>query len=202
MTRVLITGFGPFPGAPSNPTMRIARRLGSLRRVGLQNTTRIVRLLPTTWAMLDDVPGMLAETRPDLVLMFGLAGRRQKITPERRAINQASLLRTDAVGGNPASALLAKGQPFAMRSSIDPVRLVAALRRAGLPAAPSNTAGDYLCNALSWHVLASGIPAVFIHVPRPRRMGRPLATRKHARPGMADLQRAAEILLTESLRQK
>jgi hypothetical protein len=39
-------------------------------------------------------------------------------------------------------------------------------------------------------------------VPRPRRMGRPLATRKHARPGMADLQRAAEILLTESLRQK
>ena len=30
--RVLITGFGPFPGAPHNPTMPLVKRLVQLRR--------------------------------------------------------------------------------------------------------------------------------------------------------------------------
>ena len=30
--RILITGFGPFPGAPFNPTMALVKRLTELRR--------------------------------------------------------------------------------------------------------------------------------------------------------------------------
>jgi hypothetical protein len=30
--RILITGFGPFPGAPHNPTMPLVARLTRLRR--------------------------------------------------------------------------------------------------------------------------------------------------------------------------
>jgi pyroglutamyl-peptidase len=202
MTRVLITGFGPFPGAPSNPTMSIATRLGKLRRVRWQRVTRQVRLLPTTWAMLETIPALVAEMRPDVILMFGLAGRRRRITPERRAINQASVLRTDAAGRKPSSPVLACAQCFTLRSSIDPVRMTATLRRQRLPAEVSNSAGDYLCNALLWHALSTGIPAIFVHVPRPRRRGRPIAPSKHPRPSMEDLHRAAEVMLNEVLRRR
>jgi pyroglutamyl-peptidase len=85
--RILITGFGPFPGAPSNPTMRIATRLGQLRRPRYAGLRRIVRLLPTTWAMLDGLPKAVLDLDLDAVLMFGLAGRRRKVTPEARGVN-------------------------------------------------------------------------------------------------------------------
>ncbi|MGL5114121.1 MAG: pyroglutamyl-peptidase I, partial [Beijerinckiaceae bacterium] len=87
--RVLITGFGPFPGAPSNPTMRLAGKLSTLRRPRYANTERVLRLLSTIWAMLDDVPAMLEDIRPDAILMFGVAGRRRHVTPESRLVNRA-----------------------------------------------------------------------------------------------------------------
>jgi pyroglutamyl-peptidase len=35
---ILVTGFGPFPGAPFNPTGPLVERLARLRRPALANT--------------------------------------------------------------------------------------------------------------------------------------------------------------------
>lgn len=200
MPRILITGFGPFPGAPSNPTMRLARHLGGLRRVRLQGATPVVRLLPTTWAMLESVGKLVADLKPDAVLMFGLAGRRRQITPEVRALNHASRLRVDAQGGLPNARQLAPGADLARSGTIDARRMVVALRAAGLPASTSRDAGDYLCNALFWRVLETGCPCIFVHVPRPMRRTLPKGRRKRPRPTMGQLERAGEIALDQVLR--
>jgi pyroglutamyl-peptidase len=200
MPTVLITGFGPFPGAPNNPTMRLARHLGSVRRMRFAGLRRVVRLLPTTWAMLDDLPNQVADVRPDAVLMFGLAGRRRRVTPEARAINRAGPLRIDADGGLPPNHLLSKGAAFARTGGIDATRMTAAMRRARLPAAVSRDAGDYLCNALFFRMCEQDRPCIFVHVPRPVRPTLPKGRMKRPRPAMRTLERAAEVALAEVLR--
>lgn len=195
MPRILITGFGPFPGQPSNPSMRLARHAGRAKALRFAGVDRVVRLLPTTWAMLDTVPAMLKETRPDAVLMFGVAGRRRKVTPELRAMNHQSALKPDAVGAFAQHRSRQRGAPFARRCSFDARRLQVSIQRAGAPAGLSQNAGGYLCNALSWHVLSSGLPAIFVHVPGPRRMQRRKGHAKRPRPTMRQLERAAEASL-------
>jgi pyroglutamyl-peptidase len=194
MTRVLITGFGPFPGMPVNPTMRLVRHLAGLRQPRYAGIERMTRLLPTTWTMLDTVPEMLRETRPDIVLMFGVAGRRRKVTPELRAVNHQSALKPDADGAFPGEFTREKHAPHAVRAKLSAHRLRVVIQAAHVQSEVSRDAGDYLCNALSWHVIRSGIPAIFVHVPRPRRR-RAKGQAIRPWPTMRDLERAAEAAL-------
>ena len=75
--RVLLVGFGPFPGAPFNPSAALAEALARRRRPALASTQRTVHIFATSYAAVDrDLPRLFAEN-PDIVLMFGLAGRRR-----------------------------------------------------------------------------------------------------------------------------
>jgi pyroglutamyl-peptidase len=199
MTRILVTGFGPFPGAPSNPTMAIVWHLLRSRHQRFAGVELLGRFLPTEWGMLPGFARTIRQCQPDAILMFGLAGRRRKITPEARAVNHASLLRTDANGRNPAVRQLTHDGPQFRKSTINPVLLTARMRAAGLPAKVSRDAGDYLCNALLWTALESGVPAIFVHVPRPRRMMRRKGSQKLARPTPEDLKRAGRVALATVL---
>ena len=51
--RILVTGFGPFPGAPYNPTETLVERLLRLRRPAFENITRIGHVFPVTYAAVD-----------------------------------------------------------------------------------------------------------------------------------------------------
>ncbi|MGL5137486.1 MAG: hypothetical protein ACRC7G_06935, partial [Beijerinckiaceae bacterium] len=73
--------------------------------------------------------------------------------------------------------------------------LTAEMRKAGLPAKLSRDAGDYLCNALAWRVTECGVPAIFVHVPPPRRAQLPKGRLKRPRPSAGDLLRAGEVAL-------
>ena len=48
--RILITGFGPFPGAPFNPTMPLVKRLTRLRRPALDDVELTGHIFPVTYA--------------------------------------------------------------------------------------------------------------------------------------------------------
>ncbi len=73
---VLITGFGPFPGAPFNPTAALAENLARRRRPALSEVRRIAHVFPTSYAAVErELPDLIARYRPDLVLLFGLAPR-------------------------------------------------------------------------------------------------------------------------------
>src|SRR5262245_24872654 len=99
---VLITGFGPFPGAPFNPTGAVVAALVRRRRPALTGLRMIGHVFRTSYAAVDDeLPELVARHRPHLLLMFGLAARTRHLRVETRARNRRSLLFADVAGHLP-----------------------------------------------------------------------------------------------------
>jgi pyroglutamyl-peptidase len=199
---ILLTGFGPFPGARFNPTGALVEHLARMQRPALAGTKRIARVFPTSYAVLDtDFPELLKKHRPDVVLMFGLASRTPHLRVETVARNIFSACLPDVTGKRPARTQLARGKATALRNPAPTMRVLQAARTARVPAAMSRDAGRYLCNALYWCALdARAEPdgprvAVFIHVPAVRRQAAPRARMRRRRVSATDLRRAGEAIL-------
>ena len=94
--RIVIAGFGPFPGAPSNPSGRLAIALARRRRPALAEIEITSHVFATAYSAVDrDLPKLLAR-KPDVILIFGLAGRRREVCVETRARNKRSILFPDS----------------------------------------------------------------------------------------------------------
>jgi len=201
MPTILVTGFGPFPGAPFNPTAPLVARLARRRRPASAHVQIVAHVFATSYAAVDrELPGLLKRYRPVALLMFGLATRARTLRIETRARNV--LARTpDVTGRRPRSRAIVAGGPPAIALRMPARRMLAAARHARVPAALSRDAGRYLCNYLYWRAAeaaaAKGGPrlTVFIHVPPVRR--RPARHRSGQKrlPTLADLARAADALL-------
>ena len=180
MTTILVTGFGPFPGAPFNPTQALVYKLARLRRPLLAGITIVPHVFPTSYAAVDrELPKLIAKHKPDAFLMFGLAARRRCLRIETRARNARALM-ADASRTKPHSRAIAAGEPAALAIPSPARRLLGAVRAARLPAVLSADAGHYLCNYLCWQatIAARDGPRIvaFVHVPligrNPRRRGK------------------------------
>jgi pyroglutamyl-peptidase len=196
MRTILITGFGPFPGAPHNPTAALVGRLARTRRPNL----RVVgHVFATQYAAIDrDLPALIDHHRPDALLMFGLHGRARTLRIE--TLTRNALGRHQDAGGHlPSPGAIAPGAAH-MKMASPGMRLVRAARQAGVTALLSRDAGSYLCNYLCWRASEAlrdkNGPrlAVFVHVPP--------VTRKNLRSGnrslrAAKLERAAAAILAE-----
>jgi pyroglutamyl-peptidase len=200
---VLLAGFGPFPGAPLNPSAALAQRLARRRRPALAGLVRHAHVFATSYTAVDrDLPKLFAN-KPEIVLVFGLAARRRQICVETRARNAVSVLFPDASGRRPTDPAIATGGPDARYGRAPIPRLVGAIRAAKLPARASRDAGRYLCNYVYWRALEqaneAGPLVQFVHIPsisrnpRPRR--RPRRWSKSPPPSLGTLVVAAERLL-------
>ena len=117
MTTVLITGFGRFPGAPYNPSAPLARAVAKRRRPAFADVRRVLHIFETSYAAVDrDLPKLLAAHKPDIVLMFGLAGRTNFVRIETRARNARSVLFPDVTGFQPTEREIAAGQTTEARN--------------------------------------------------------------------------------------
>ena len=178
--RVLLIGFGPFPGAPLNPSALLVKSLARRRRPAFAEIVRTSHVFTTTYAAVDRDLAKLRDPGADIVVMFGLAGRRRHLCIETRARNAVSLLFPDASGFRPKRGVIAPGEPAALRGAAPFARLLGAVRSSAVPARLSRDAGRYLCNYAYWRALEQardGRPLVqFIHIPRvlcgPRRRRR------------------------------
>jgi pyroglutamyl-peptidase len=197
---VLITGFGPFPGAPFNPTEGLVHRLGLRRRPALDGIERITHVFRTSYAVVDEeLPAMIARHHPDILLMFGLAARTPYVRIETRARNTVSALVPDARGRMLKHKSIRPGAVAALLGRAPFQKLLRAARATRVPARLSRDAGTYLCNYVYWRGIEAQarerqIPLVaFVHVPKTRRGPRP-SGRKRART-QNDLVRAGEAVL-------
>jgi pyroglutamyl-peptidase len=191
--RVLITGFGPFPGAPFNPSAALASALARRRRPALAGIERAVHVFATTYASVDrDLPKLLKQ-KPDIVLMFGVAGQRHQLCIETRARNAVSLLFPDADRHRPRHGVIKLHGPAALTGNAPFARLAGATGTR-----LSRDAGRYLCNYVYWRGLEQvrgARPLVqFVHIPpisikpRPRR-------RSNRPPTLGQFLKTAEAIL-------
>jgi pyroglutamyl-peptidase len=191
--RLLVTGFGPFPGIPKNPSAVAARRLGASirwRRLGIDVR---VAVLSTTYAALErELLPAIREHEPDALLMIGVAGRAREVRVETRGLNRVSLLLPDAARTRPDRLALAPGG-LARKTTARPLRQVTTMRRHGFRARASIHAGHYLCNASYFTALAGARPVLFVHIPKPGRARSPGDLRRrqgwhdHLEAALADI---------------
>lgn len=185
--RLLLTGFAPWAEHEENPAQRLAERLdgwcdGDLRVAGL--------VLPVAHvAASAAVAAALRELRPRAVLHLGLAAGRPALTVERWAHNVADFVIPDTAGAQPRGEPLREGGAPRLAAPLDVDAAVGALQAAGVPAAPSDSAGAYVCNAILYRTFdwAASVrhagPAGFVHLPAAETVS------------LADQERALERLL-------
>jgi pyroglutamyl-peptidase len=171
--RLLVTGFGPFPGVRVNPTARLAVMAAQSRRFARLGVAVEAHVFSTRWsAVARDLPPLIARLAPDAALHLGVAAKRRRVCVETVARPSPSMLAPDAGGATaPRRPGASASRAFAIAASTGP--LLASFRRAGAAARLSNDAGRYLCNAVyhqSLSLRAAGRdprPTVFVHVPMP-----------------------------------
>jgi pyroglutamyl-peptidase len=200
--RILITGFGRFPGSPANPSALIATRLVRRRRPAFAGTQRVAHVFATRYDAVDyELPALLAREKPDIVVMFGVATRSRRVRIEERARNRIALF-PDAGGCRPAAPTIAPHRDV-LRNPLPLARLVKAAHSARVTATRSRNAGTYLCNYVYWRALdAAARPGgpnlvIFIHVPPIglKKLPKGRRSRRDRAPRLGDLVRAGEAIV-------
>ncbi|HMM89828.1 pyroglutamyl-peptidase I [Bradyrhizobium sp.] len=203
--RVLVTGFGPFPGAPHNPTQPLVARLTRLRRPAFGDVELSSHIFPVTYAAVDrELPLALLQHRPHALLMFGLASRTPYLRIETRARNAVTMLWPDAAQTRVRKGSIAAAAD-ARRFGPHTAKLLRAAKATGLDARASRDAGSYLCNYLSWRAIETAGAdtgprlAAFVHIPPLARAG---AVRRKGSPRITleELVDAGEAMLLEMVR--
>ena len=165
----LVTGFDAFGGDHRNPSQETARALDGVRIAG----HRIVgAILPTEFGRaLQTLDALLAKHHPALVLALGLASGRSELSQERVAINLIDARIADNAGAQPVDVRIVEDAPAAYFSSLPLKAMLARLRKAGIPATLSLSAGSFVCNQVFFgiaHAIATRHPRTrggFVHVP-------------------------------------
>ena len=166
--KILLTAFSPFGGEKINPSLEAVK----LVKDKILETDIIKLEVPTVFGKsIKIVADAIEKEKPDYVLCIGQAGGRYGITPERVAINIDDARILDNEGNQPIDRpIVADGEP-AYFSNLPVKSMVEEIRKEGLPASLSNSAGTYVCNHLMYGVLYTlskkykGVKGGFIHVP-------------------------------------
>jgi pyroglutamyl-peptidase len=204
--RILITGFGPFPGAPYNPTQPLVARLLRLRRPALDDVNLSGHIFPVTYQAVDrELPQLLTKYRPQAVLMFGLASRTAHVRIETRARNAVTTRWPDADRTRARKGSISDGAD-AMMFGPHTAKLLRAADSTGIDARASRDAGSYLCNYLSWRALEATSDdtgprlTAFVHIPLLARDGTPQRKARAHRITLDELVDAGEAILMEMVR--
>lgn len=197
--KALVTGFDPFGGDKVNPSSLAVGRLK--KKIG--TVTVVTAVLPTSYAKSAKVlREAIDKAKPDIVLCVGQAGGRTDLCLERVGINVQDARIPDNDRKQPIDVPVVMEGPAAYFATLPIKACVAEMRKAGLPAAVSNTAGTFVCN----HILYSLMDIIqtypkrmrggFLHIPYVPEQ----AARLGGGPSMAvdDIVRGIEIIVATS----
>lgn len=166
--KILITAFEPFGGEKVNPALEAMKllpdKIGEAQILKLELPTVFKKSIEKVWQHID-------EYEPDIVISLGQAGGRACISIERVAINIDDTTMADNEGNMPVDQPIFKDGENAYFSNLPIKKMVEDIKKAGIPAKVSNTAGTYVCNHVMYGILYKihkerlNIKAGFIHVP-------------------------------------
>ena len=166
--RVLITGFGPFPGFADNPSAWLVETLA--KQHSAPEIELHARVLATEWEGVALVSRLFETLQPHVMIHFGVSENAAAFSIERSAHNRTAR-ECDACGAMPNRRTIREGGRPRFDTPFPAAALAAHLRREGIPARTSRSAGAYLCNYLYYHSLewthgtGNASIAVFMHIP-------------------------------------
>ncbi len=174
-TRVLVTGFDPFYNNDTNPSQQVVEALPNFLEVPeLESRVTLTRLvLPSCCESWDIINNQLDSTayKTTLVIMLGLANKRDRVSIERVALNVQDYRIADNKGHQWEHKRIKKKAPMALETDVDVLNLKVLLEQHGYPAEVSYHAGTFICNDVYFRVLnkqrkRKDIPCVlFVHLP-------------------------------------
>lgn len=166
--KVLVTGFDSFGGEKLNPALEAVKSLPS----EIQGAeVRWIEIPTVFYKSAEILEEEMRRYQPDVVLCIGQAGGRKGLTPERVAINQDDARIPDNEGNQPIDLPIRQDGASAYFSTLPIKAMVQEIKKQGLPASVSNTAGTFVCNHLMYQVLYlvekefPNMKAGFMHVP-------------------------------------
>lgn len=181
MSGVLLTGFEPFDGSPTNASWEAVERATQLWDThpawgqtpaldGVAIPTLETLLLPVEF---DTAAALLvshtATYQPKLVISTGVNAGSSTVALERLAVNLRDARIADASGHQPIDVTIDAQAPAARWSSLPLRHIAASLDAAHIPHSLSMTAGTYVCNDVFFALMGIasrlGMTAGFIHVP-------------------------------------
>lgn len=166
--KILVTGFDPFGGEKVNPAIEAVKKLPDTIA-----GNEIIKLeVPTIfYESARVVKEKIKQEKPDMVINVGQAGGRSAITPERIAINFQAGSTPDNSGKGPKEGKIETDGADGYFTQLPIKKMVTAIRKAGIPAMVSNSAGTYVCNHLFYEVQYMrvhefpNLKVGFIHIP-------------------------------------
>ncbi|WMM24168.1 pyroglutamyl-peptidase I [Tissierella sp. MB52-C2] len=166
--KVLITGFDPFGGEKINPAYEAIKDLED----NIGGAEIIKKEIPTVFKRsIVELEKAIEEEKPDIVICVGQAGGIYDITLERVAINIDDARISDNEGNHPIDEKIFEDGENAYFASIPIKAMTQEIRKGGIPASISNTAGTFVCNHIMYGLLYlidkkfPNLRGGFIHVP-------------------------------------
>ena len=166
--KILVTGFEPFGGEKVNPALEAIKGLPAEIHGAEVSWLEVPTVFHKSAQVLEED---MSRYQPDFVLCIGQAGGRSSLTPERVAINQDDARIPDNEGNQPIDLPICLDGAPAYFSSLPIKAMVQAIKKEGLPASVSNTAGTFVCNHLMYQALYlvekkfPHVKAGFMHIP-------------------------------------
>ena len=165
--KIIVTGFDPFGGEKINPSIECVKALPEIEGVELFRVE-----LPTVFKeSANRLNEVINDVKPDAVLCVGQAGGRPGVTMERVAINVDDARIPDNISQQPIDEAIQLDGEAAYFTTLPIKRIVNAIRKAGIPAEVSNTAGTFVCNHIMYQALFTAtkadkpFKAGFMHIP-------------------------------------
>ncbi len=184
--RVLVTGFGPFPGQPDNPSATLVKALKREFAKAGKTGIRCVILKTEYKKSLRRLEKEIADFNPDVVVCFGVAAGEKGFRLETVARNRSSIKLADAAGNYPERPAIIEGARKTYAATLPFSSIKKKLDKAGIRARLSKDAGKYLCNYIFYHASARrDVKCGFAHIPVP----------SEKTLTQADLLRGANIIL-------
>ena len=200
MINFLITGFATFHSHRVNPSEELIK---SLNKEVVEGANLSTCILPVDHVQ---APKKLLshyqQCQPDVVLLFGLASGRDKVSLERVAINLMDFNIPDHAGSLLKDQPIITEGPAAYFTNLPVRQILTALSDSNIPAEISLSAGSFICNQAFYvimHEISTGqkpVKAGFFHLPALPEISNLASNEKTSIP-LIQMVQAARIIINQ-----
>ena len=171
LTRLLVTGFGPFHAVETNSSELVVRELPNIlgEKQGFCLRTRIFPVIYETAS--EEILQTIRTTNPDVLIMIGVSESANKLQLERVARNLDCSETFDNQSVLRKNQRILNDGPDQYLTALPLNEYADALTEAGIPTQVSEDAGGFLCNHYYYRachhlaVVQVDCNCLFVHVP-------------------------------------